>query len=1295
MAIAVFAVMVVGQTPTGSLAGTVSGPDGVLPGATVELTYTVTGKVMTTTTNNDGRFNFAQLDPGTYTVKITAQGFKGFLATDVKVDIGREYSIAPVLEVGGIQETVTVTTGADIVTSTTGQVSNTVSMQQIQSFPLLTRNPLELTTLQPGVQTSAYQGTTINGIRTSATNITRDGISINDPFIRSNATDFAAGRPSVDDTAEFTLVSAVQESDAGGGAQIQVVTPRGTNQYHGALFEYARNSAFSANNFFNNRSGVARPYRNRHQYGGKIGGPFPVPHFGEGGPTWDKDKGFFFFSYESVKDPVSGRNTRTILTPAARGGAFTFQRAAAGTPINSGGIVCPNGNAHTTAAPSLCTVTNVLAFAQSQGFTNIPSSISPIMQSRVLSLMPTEGNFTGLGDGINTTGYAFNRKSDQTREIYTTRVDVDATERDSVNVVYSWNREDNLRPDVDDTGFSESPDVTQFAENLQLSVAYRRVITNNLVNEVRYGRFTNDVPFDRISDYPDYFIGTGALPTTTGGAPLMGGIITNPINVFMDQGRQNEVTSWIDNASWTRGNHSIRFGGVYQKYEVNSYNDFGIVPHYHIGTTNVTQATSTTFTNNNFPNQGGAGSIINATQLGQVNGLLAILGGLVFAEQQSFNMESITTGYVRGERQLAPFLNWNNALYVTDRWQLRPGLTVNFGVRWEVYPALKLSNGLALEAVLTDPDDPVNSLLNAGNGNFNVIGTNAGAEYRFYKTDWNNFLPSVSVAWSPNFSKGFMKRLFGDSGQTVIRGGYSHVLANDQIITALNNTITSAATGNIGLGRQTLAAIGPAGNTQLNLRIGDSQLIPTPTFTGANRTFLQNSGAAQSWYGNASAVDPNLQVPMIRSYSFGIQRELPWDMVLEARYVGTSSNNLLRSYNANEIDITDNGFLADFRRAQANLALTGTTAFCNPATVTGCQALQLFRSGAVGTGPLVVGTALTATAFNTALRNGTVADLAQSFVTLNLNNHPTFATPTNTPFVRFYPNPNTGVITAMVNDANYNYNSLQLDLRRRFTNGLLLGANYTWSKNLTNGQGTAQALNETYLQLDDKDRDYQRADADIEHTFNFNGIYQLPFGNGQRWMNTNSWVNYLVGGWELSGIVQIRSGVPISFLDPRGTLNRGTYSGRQTVNSSLSTSEISALMGVFESNISGQSRIYWIDPSVICATGTGTGGYVHPSNANTVCSGQVFFNVGPGETGTLPRAFVDGPGYWNANAALLKNFNFTETMKLQFRMEAFNVFNNVNFQNNTQLASVASTSFGQITSAAAARIVQLGLRFEF
>ena len=214
------------QSTTGSLSGTVSGPDGVLPGATVTATDNKTGKELTATSGSDGAFKFAQLEFGTYTVKVTAAGFKTFIANELKIDVGREYTLPATLQIGDVSAEVVVTAGADVVTSTTAQVSNTVSPQQILSLPLITRNPLALTALQAGVSANSAQNTTINGMRTTFTNITRDGQNIQDTFIRTNATDFAPGRPSVDDTGEFTITTTNQEADQGyGGAQIRLVTP--------------------------------------------------------------------------------------------------------------------------------------------------------------------------------------------------------------------------------------------------------------------------------------------------------------------------------------------------------------------------------------------------------------------------------------------------------------------------------------------------------------------------------------------------------------------------------------------------------------------------------------------------------------------------------------------------------------------------------------------------------------------------------------------------------------------------------------------------------------------------------------------------------------------------------------------------------------------------------------------------------------------------------------------------------------------------------------------------------------
>ncbi len=1294
-----FVAVSLAQTPTGRLLGVVSGPDGVLPNATITVTFNQTGKVQTVVTDGDGSFSLAQLEPGNYTVNVTASGFKTFVANEVKIDIGREYNLTPVLELGNVQETVTVTAGADVLTSTSAQVSNTVSPQQILSLPLITRNPLNLTTLQAGTATSAYQNTSINGMRTTQTNITRDGISINDAFIRTNATDFAPGRPSVDDTGEFTISTSNQESDLGsGGAQISLVTPRGTSEFHGALFAYNRNSRFTANNFFSNRDGrfiatdtavlqgrsrvgdlrTPVPFRNRNQYGGKIGGPIPIFNFGEGGPVFLKDKGFFFFAYEKVKDPLSDRATRTILTPSARAGTFTFNRAAAGSPITSGQIICPSGELN-----SICTVPNILSFAQSIGFAGIPSTIDPVILSRVLSRVPTQGNTTGIGDGLNTTGFALNRRSDQELDTYTTRIDLDATDKDSINGVFAYNFEENLRPDIDPQGFGVIPDGTQTSENKSLSLTYRRIITDNIVNEARYGIFFSEVPFNRVSARPTFFLG----PAGTTNPANLANLISNPDNVFLDQGRFTKVFTYADNLNWIVGKHSLKFGGQMQKYKINSFNDVFNIPNYTVGAT-----PTTTFQTNNFNNVGGAGVLINSNQITIANNLLALLAGTVNAASQGFNTTSPTSGFLPNERNLAPFRNTNIAFYGSDRWAVGRGLTLSLGLRYELYPALKLQNGLSVEPVIADADNPAASLI-AGNGAFNVLGTNAGKEFQYYKTDYNNFAPSIGIAYSPSFESGIGRFLMGSAGKSVIRGGYSHIYGNDSIITSLNGTLAT----NLGLGRANVFAINPSnGSAVLNDRLsGTLTPVGIPTFTPLPRSFLQNNTAGQGFFGQANAVDPKLQIPLVEQYSFGFQREFFGNTAFEIRYVGTRSKNLARGVDLNQIDVVGNGFLSDFQKAQANLALTGTTPFCNPATVAGCQTLSLFRTGSgatqIGAGPLLVGTSLTLAQFNSDLRNGVVADAAQRFIGFNLNNHPTLAAPGNTPFVRFYQNPNIGQIELFTNAGSYNYNSLQLEVRRRFAQGLYFQGNYTFSKNLTDTVGTSQALFEPYLQNQNQELDRQRADFDITHVFNFNGIYQLPFGKGKMFLNNGGIIDKIFGGFELSGIVQLRSGVPISFIDSRGTLNRGARSGRQTAFSTLTNDQIRALTGVFEAN----GNIYFVNPSIINTNGSASNGFINPSNSNAAFPGQVFFNVAPGQTGNVARTIIDGPKSFNINAALLKNIRFTESLRLQLRMETFNLLNNVNFQNNTQFANINSATFGQITSAAAARQVQFAARFEF
>lgn len=1277
MLVVLSAISLFAQGTTGSLSGTVQDSAGqALPGATVTAKDNLTGKETTVTANENGGYIVTQLEFGTYTVTITASGFKKFIANDLKIDVGRDYKLDPKLEVGNVSEEVTVTAGADVVTANTAQVSNTVSPQQILSLPLLTRNPLALTGLQAGVSANSAQLTTINGMRTTFTNITRDGINIQDTFIRANATDFAPGRPSVDDTGEFTITTTNQEADQGyGGAQIRLVTPRGTKDFHGALFAYNRNSEFAANSFFNNRTGAVRPFRNRNQYGGKVSGPLWVPAFGEGGPTLLKDKAFFFFAYEGIRDPVAASATRTILSPAARAGQFTYTRATTGaainTTLNGANITCP---ARPTAAdpPVNCTISNIVAFAQGIFPLSNIQSVTPAAIAAVLGGMPSASNFTG-GDGINTQGFRFNRGSDQTRNQYSARADLDIDDNNSLLWIYNFNREENLRPDVDTSGFDITPDVLQFSDNTQFTTAYRRVFSSNFVNEIRGGVFTSVVPFDRISS-----------PSSILNLPL----ITTPL-AFLDQGRNTKAYNLQNNADWIWGNHNFRFGGQAQWFKVNSYNDAQILPQINVGGT-----PNSTFGTANFTPYGG----ISTGQAATATALVALLAGNYPTVQQFFNVTSIENGFQPLATSFRPFRYENHALYVADRWNVRNGLTLSLGVRYELFPALRLNNGLALEPVFTDNDNIIPDLLNPA-GTYAPIGGNAGRRNAYYETDYNNFAPNLGVSWSPSFDEGFMGFLFGQN-KTIFRGGYSHIYGNDSIVTSINN----AAVGNAGLA--TTGLITGSGNNRLG--VTPTPVINAPALTPFPRTYLQNNAAGiGNFFGTVFAIDPKLQTPKVEQYSFGVQREFFGNMALEVRYVGSRSDNLGRGVDLGQIDIFSNGFLADFNRAAANLALTGDP-FC---VVAGCQALSIFQQAAGAPGRLGIAPTTTVTpaghlprtTFLNNLTNGTPADLALAFINstttgaTNVNNQPHSGAPNLVPFIKFLPNPSTGVIDLFLNDGKYRYDSLQVELRRRFSNGLYFQMNYTYAKNLTNAVGTSQQLFEPYLDNNNKDWDEQRADFDQTHTFNFNAIYQLPFGKGKMFMNKGGAWDMVFGGWELSGLGQWTSGTPISFVDSRGTYNRAGRSARQTPTSTLSNDQIQGLTGVFEQN----GNIYWIDPSILLQVRNPTTG-VYSSTASqgygtTPFAGQVFFNNAPGRTGNIGRMLIDGPNYFNVNMALLKNIRFTETMRLQLRAEAFNVLNNVNFgiTAGQQLSNINSTTFGQITTAFGPREMQFAARFEF
>jgi hypothetical protein len=857
--------------------------------------------------------------------------------------------------------------------------------------------------------------------------------------------------------------------------------------------------------------------------------------------------------------------------------------------------------------------------------------------------MPEIGNRTDIGDKLNTTGITFNQPANSDRDVFTTRIDYNLSERNNLNVVFSRNKQTDQRPDQNSTeGFYAVHPVTQSSANKELAAASRWTNASGFSNEIRGGIFFSDVPFNRTIDIPDCFL----VPYPSG-TSASSQFISNPEVTFLNQGRNTRSYNLQNSSEAPVHGHRLRFGGQMQMFQVNPYNYAGTVPTFYMGTNPNTPV----LTAGMFP--GG----ISSAQLSNANSLFALLGGIVSSGSQSFNVKDKTSGFSAIPRS-EDYRYSNYSFYIDEQWRLTQRMTLNLGLRYELITPVRLLNGLALEPVIPAGTDPLKAVLDP-DGSYNYIGGNAGGGNRLFKTDWNNFAPILSFAYSPQSGNPVWKALFGSkTNGSVIRGGFRQSYVNDSFLTAARNAIS----GNIGLGATAVSALDPStGSPQLNVRPENLPEISAPAVV-VPRTFAQNNGPSFGNFGVVFAVDPNIRTTRINEYNFGIQRTLGWGTLLEIRYVGSRSDNLWRAADFNQIEISKNGFAEDFNRARRNLLANGNPAIGETLTV-----FPLLGSGGM----------LNNSTVQTYLRNGTPADLAYLYVTNK-----------QTGSVGFLPNPNTGVADLLRNGAKYRYDSLQVEVRRQFSANLQFQVNYTFQKTLTDAVGTSQALFDTLLDNENPKLEYARADYDTNHIFNLSSIYSLPFGKGKPLAShLKSWMDDLIGGWQLSGFMRFTSGPPITIVDPRGTLNRAARSSRQTPDASITGDQLRALAGHFE-NANG---IYFINPSVVNpATGRAAEGY-----GSTPFPGQVFFNAAPGTTGTLGRAIMDGPRYFNIDASLIKSIHFTERMLLQLRIDAFNALNHTNFYPASQLQNINSTSFGKLQNDRSPREVQIAARLNF
>ena len=480
-------------------------------GADVELMLAGGQKpLLTAKTSPDGIYNLIGVRPADYDLTISAPGFIKSTLRKITVDTARETDVPPIkLQLASLTQSVDVTGEVQGVDVATAEVSNTVSMEQIQNLPILDRDVLGILQTQAGVASNGNSTTVINGLRTSYSNMTLDGINIQDNYIRDNALDYTPNKLRVGQVRQVTLITSNPNAAAAGGAtEAAFSTPSGGNEYHGELFWYNRNNHFAANDWFNNQSGIGRPFLNQNQFGGDIGGAII------------KDKLFFFASYEAIRAHQQQPQDFAILTADARSGIFTY---------SSGG---------TTRKVNLLTLRNL---------TGVDSTIQALPAKTPAA---SQINSDTVGDGRNYSGYRFNQQGNELLDNITGKVDYNLSTRHAVSATYAHNRDNSDRPDYSNN-FGVTPAVTDPTHADLVAGSWRWTPTSTITNEVRGG----------------FNLTYGYFNNADGNVPyiLTGTLFTDPINEFQTQGAPPTRTM-SPTTQPAHGRHYVQFGFHYQHW---------------------------------------------------------------------------------------------------------------------------------------------------------------------------------------------------------------------------------------------------------------------------------------------------------------------------------------------------------------------------------------------------------------------------------------------------------------------------------------------------------------------------------------------------------------------------------------------------------------------------------------------------------------------------------------------------------------------------------------------------------
>src|SRR5262245_60726675 len=1195
--------MAIGQSS--SLSGTVYDPQGgTVAGVTITATNAATGAARTTTSSKEGAYQFAQLAPGKYRVRAEAQGFASVSLEGIEALVSTPITLNITFkQVGAVTETVTVQGGESVINTTDATIGNTFENAKVLSLPLLSRNIVGLLSLQPGVTATINdtdnprRGGYVNGARSDQSNVTLDGIDVNEQ--QGGMAFFSVLRMTPDSLQEFRVTTTNPNADQGrsSGAQVSLITKGGTNNWHGSLYESHRNDIFAANDWFNNKSGVDRPKLLRNNFGGAIGGPIK------------KDKAFFFFNYEGFREAKGESLVREVPLPSLGQGIVRYSTTGISNEFGS----CPAG----TPAGVNCLNRSQISAQYLAAYGVDPGTNSAVLAVLAAAAARYPANDTTQGDGLNTGGFRFNASRPVKQNTFIARVDYNLTEKHNLSARANYQSD----TDAQASQFPDTPSPTTWSQPKGFVVSDAWTISSTLVNNIRYGltRQATTLSGDSNSNFITFRFIFQPLRNTQNRA----------------LSRVVPVHNFTDDLSWTKGAHGMQFGTNIRLISnqrtafANSFDTASINPSFYdlSGAVLVTDADGAPI----FPNVGSASDDLRDA-LASVIGRYSEYGAnLNYGKDGS--LIPLGTGIKR------KFKTQEYDLYGQDIWRIKPNLTVTYGLRWSTSTPVYEGDGYQVKPVQSlgkffdsrvagakagKPDNDLIQIDLAGKGN------NKGG---YYDQDWNNFAPSVAVAWSPSFKNGFLKKLFGESKST-FRGGFRMVY--DRLGGALAVSFDGQAilgfSSSSEISANTFTVADAAGFGPLFTGLNqDVRTLPLLTINPNLKFPLQQP--ADEAQRIESALDDTIKTPHSYAINFSYGRDLGRGFSFEASYVGRIGRNLLVSRDTMHLNnLVDPKTGVDFYTAMRGLiALREQNV---PITSVGnIPYFQNIVPGLAGTYS-VLGTPTTLTATQAAYRR-----IARSSVGGRNTTDYTFVQLLWDDGLGFGDNlffhPQYGAFGALASIGTSDYHAFQTSLRKRFSNNLTFDFNYTLSHSYDIASGlepTGSTISGAALILNPLDLKINRAnsDFDVRHLINANYIYNLPFGRGQKLLsNVGKVGNFILGGWQTTGILRWNTGLPAGqpFDDGRWATNWNV-----------------------------QSSTMLIKPLKESPTRTGDPNLF----SDPVAAYTSYRNPYPGEVGD--RNLLRDPGYAAFDFGLYKRFALPwEGKSVTFRWEVFNLTNTQRF----------------------------------